>query len=97
MPHLRNTGLLIGVESPRSSIPIIDPSGALYKMDDDVTGRAPWSRKSKNALVKRHKAHLKTLGDDQNADRPVKQPLLPEAYQASARSIRDLDIVRPPR
>ncbi len=63
-------------------------------MDKDSAAQVPASRKSKNALVKTHKAHLKTLGSDPDADRPVKQPILEDGYQASTKSIRDLDIVR---
>ena len=50
-------------------------------------------RAGKNELVKKHKAHLKALSDDENAARAVKQPILTEAYPASTESIRNLKIV----
>jgi len=61
-----------------------------------VAGTVPIKRKSRNALLKAHKVHLKAQEVDDDAARLVKQPIMEEAYHASARSIRDLSIVRGP-
>ena len=53
----------------------------------------PPKRKAKDELVRTHVSHLKTQNANQNAPRAVKQPVLSEAYPASIRSIRDLEIV----
>ena len=57
-------------------------------------GKIPVTRKSRNALLKAHKAHLKAQENDEDEGRLVKQPVMEKAYQASAKSIRDLAIVR---
>jgi len=57
-------------------------------------GELPKNRKSKASLVKTHRAHLKGQDDTDDSERPVKKPILLEAYQASAKSIRELEIVR---
>ena len=59
-----------------------------------LAGTVPATRKSRNALLKVHKTHLKTQEDEEDTGRLVKQPVLETAYQASARSIRELEIVR---
>jgi hypothetical protein len=53
------------------------------------------TRKTRHALVKAHTSYLKKLGDDEHVGRLVKQPQIAEAYPVSARSIRDLELVRP--
>ena len=62
----------------------------------EEVGKVPPVRKSKNSLVKTHKAHLKAQENNEDAPRPVKQPVMLEAYQASAKSIRDLELVSEP-
>lgn len=61
-----------------------------------LVGQRPPKRTSRKTLVKRHNAHLKTqegtaTGD--NDPRPVKQVVLTDAYPASCRSIRELEMV----
>ncbi|KAK4240436.1 hypothetical protein C8A03DRAFT_31461 [Achaetomium macrosporum] len=59
----------------------------------DTVAAVPASRLSKEKLVKTHQAHLKKQDSSPNAPRPVKQPILSEAYPASAKSIRELEII----
>jgi hypothetical protein len=63
---------------------------------NDTTGRVPARRLTKDELVNTHKTYLKKQDNSPNAPRPVKQPLLSEAYPASTKSIRELDIVNHP-
>ncbi len=65
-------------------------------MDEDVIGKIPPSRKSRSSLVKTHKAHVESQDNDQTGPRPVKQPIILEAYNASAKSIRDLELASQP-
>lgn len=62
-------------------------------MANSLQGRVPPSRLSKQALLKTHKSHLKKQGKLQVNSRQVKQPVLTEAYQASTKSIKELEIV----
>ncbi|KAL2271351.1 hypothetical protein VTJ83DRAFT_722 [Remersonia thermophila] len=50
-------------------------------------------RFTKEELLQTHQTYLKTQDDSPNAPRPVKQPILSEAYPASTKSIRDLEII----
>ena len=58
------------------------------------TGAVPARRVTKEQLLKTHKTHLQKQDLSPNAPRPVKQPILSEAYPASIKSIRDVEIVR---
>lgn len=59
----------------------------------DTAGPLPVRRLSKDELVNTHKTHLEKQDNSPNAPRPVKQPIMSEAYPASTKSIRDLEIV----
>ncbi len=61
---------------------------------ENLAERPAASRTPRDVLVKTHNARLTTQDNDDSAARPVKQPLLEEAYQASTKSIKDLEIVR---
>ncbi|OIW23927.1 SET domain-containing protein [Coniochaeta ligniaria NRRL 30616] len=58
-----------------------------------LRGKLPPRRLAKEELARTHKSHLKKQDLTPDAPRPVKQPLLDQAYPASTRSIRDLEIV----
>lgn len=58
-----------------------------------LRGKLPSRRLNKEELARTHKSHLKKQDLTPDAPRPVKQPLLDQAYPASTRSIRDLEIV----
>jgi hypothetical protein len=58
--------------------------------------KQPPRRLSKEELMQTHKSHLKKQELNPNAPRPVKQPLLSEAYPASTQSIHDLELVKHP-
>lgn len=58
-----------------------------------LNGRVPPKRLPKDELARTHKSHLRKQDLNPNAPRPVKQPLLEQAYPASTKSIRDLEIV----
>ncbi|KAK3309870.1 uncharacterized protein B0T15DRAFT_16507 [Chaetomium strumarium] len=59
----------------------------------DAVAAVPASRPSKEKLVKTHQAHLKKQASSPNAPRPVKQPILSDAYPPSTKSIRELEII----
>lgn len=59
----------------------------------DTAGSVPKGRLTKEQLVKTHKTYLDKQDNSANAPRPVKQPILSEAYPASTKSIRELEIV----
>ncbi|KAK3945207.1 SET and MYND domain-containing protein 4 [Diplogelasinospora grovesii] len=59
----------------------------------DLKGKVPPRRLPKEELARTHKAHLKKQDLTPDAPRPVKQPIMEEAYPASTRPIRDLDII----
>ncbi|KAL2264246.1 hypothetical protein VTK26DRAFT_9022 [Humicola hyalothermophila] len=65
------------------------PNGAATKT---AAGAVP-RRLTKEQLLKTHQVHLKKQGNSPNAPRPVKQPILSEAYPASTKSIRELEII----
>ncbi|KAK4167213.1 SET and MYND domain-containing protein 4 [Cladorrhinum sp. PSN259] len=48
---------------------------------------------TKEQLLKTHNSHLKKQENLPDAPRPVKQPVLSEAYPASTKSIREVDII----
>ena len=75
------------------AVVVAAPSTAPTK---DTAGRVPAGRLSKDELVNTHKTYLKKQDNSPNAPRPVKQPILSEAYPASTKSIRELDIVNNP-
>jgi len=56
-------------------------------------GTVPSRRLTKDELIKSHNAHLKKQKNAPNAPRAVKQPVMSEAYPASTKSIRELEIV----
>ncbi len=53
-------------------------------------------RLGKEELVGTHKKHLDQQNNSPHAPRAVKQPIMSEAYPASIKSIRDLEIVSYP-
>ncbi len=71
------------------AVDVAAPSMAPIK---DTVG-ASVRRPSKEELVNTHKTYLDKQDDSPHAPRAVKQPALEEAYPASTRSIRDLEIV----
>ncbi|KAK0630223.1 hypothetical protein B0T17DRAFT_488123 [Bombardia bombarda] len=60
---------------------------------DCVAGGIPPQRLSKEELTKTHKTHLKNQDLSPDAPRPVKQPIMAEAYPASTKSIREVEII----
>ena len=74
------------------AVDVAAPSMALTKDTISATAAAV-RRLSKEELVNTHKTHLEKQDDSPHAPRAVKQPVLEEAYPASTRSIRDLEIV----
>ncbi|KAL2021602.1 hypothetical protein VTK56DRAFT_6955 [Thermocarpiscus australiensis] len=66
------------------------PSMAATK---DAAGAVPVRRLTKEELVKTHRTYLKKQDNSPDAPRPVKQPIMSEAYPASTKSIRELDII----
>ena len=61
-----------------------------------ATGTVPPRRWAKEDLVKTHQTYLAKQGNAPDGPRPVKQPAMAQAYPASTKSIRDLDLVRIP-
>ncbi|KAH8882509.1 hypothetical protein GQ53DRAFT_812008 [Thozetella sp. PMI_491] len=59
----------------------------------DLKEQLPPSKSSREQLIKTHRSHLKKQDLVDDAPRPVKQPVMSEAYPASARSIKDLEII----
>lgn len=63
-------------------------------MANKVVGTVPSNKASRITLLKTHQSHVISQPDVQTANaRPVKQPLLNEAYAASTKSLRDLELV----
>jgi hypothetical protein len=60
---------------------------------DSLRGSVPPKRLTKEELLRTHKSHLQKQDLAPDAPRPVKQPFLEQAYPASTKSIRDLEIV----
>ncbi|KAK4193215.1 hypothetical protein QBC35DRAFT_519407 [Podospora australis] len=58
-----------------------------------VEPTTPRKRPTKEELLKTHNTHIKKQETAPNAPRPVKQPILSEAYPASTKSIRDVEII----
>lgn len=54
----------------------------------------PPRRLTREELTKTHKSHLKKQDLSPDAPRPVKQPVMTEAYPASTKSIREVEIVK---
>jgi hypothetical protein len=69
---------------------VIAPSMVSTK---DNTGVLPKRRLTKEELTKTHSTHLKKQDNSPHAPRPVKQPVMSDAYPASSKSIRELEIV----
>ncbi|KAL2137279.1 hypothetical protein VTI74DRAFT_5010 [Chaetomium olivicolor] len=59
----------------------------------ETAGAIPSRRLTKEELVETHKTHLTSQNNSPNAPRPVKQPLMADAYPASTKSIRELEII----
>ncbi len=74
------------------AVDVAAPSMALTK---DTVGAAavPVRRLGKEELVNTHKTYLEKQDNSPHAPRAVKQPVLEEAYPASTKSIKDLEIV----
>jgi hypothetical protein len=75
------------------AVAVTAPSMAATK---DAAGTVPVRRLAKDELVNTHKSHLTKQDDSPHAARAVKQPVMSEAYPASTKSIRDLEIVSHP-
>ncbi|KAK3488611.1 hypothetical protein B0T13DRAFT_514986 [Neurospora crassa] len=62
---------------------------------NSLAGTIPTKKLTKEQLFKTHAEHIKQQNATQtpNGPRPVKQPNLAEAYPASTKSIRDLEII----
>lgn len=58
-----------------------------------MTGKVPPQKHTKAELLKTHNAHVKKQDLAPNAPRPVKQPVMADAYPASTKSIKDVEIV----
>jgi hypothetical protein len=71
-------------------------SGSEAGVAKERNGAVPVRRLTKEQLLETHKGHLKKQDLSPNAPRPVKQPILTEAYPASTKSIRDVDLVSVP-
>ncbi|KAH6650507.1 hypothetical protein F5144DRAFT_480270 [Chaetomium tenue] len=69
---------------------VIAPSMASAK---DNTGALPKRRLTKEELTKTHSVHLKKQDNSPHAPRPVKQPVMSDAYPASSKSISELEII----
>ncbi len=74
------------------AVDVAAPSMAPTKDTIGATA-APVRRLGKEELVNTHKSYLEKQDNSPHAPRAVKQPVLEEAYPASTRSIRDLEIV----
>ncbi|KXX79429.1 SET and MYND domain-containing protein 4 [Madurella mycetomatis] len=59
----------------------------------EAAGAVPTRRPTREELINTHKTHLKKQDNSPNAPRPVKQPILSDAYPASTKSIRELEII----
>lgn len=68
-------------------------SGSEADVAKERTGAMPARRLTKEELLETHKGHLTKQDLSPNAPRPVKQPILSEAYPASTKSIREVDLV----
>jgi hypothetical protein len=62
-------------------------------MTNTLVGTVPAKKLTRDELVRTHRSHLKKQDLSPDAPRPVKQPMLEELYNASTKSIRDLEIV----
>lgn len=75
------------------AVVVAAPSNASMAATKDAAGTVPPKRLTKDELVKTHAVYLKKQSNSPNAPRAVKQPVMSEAYPASTKSIRDLEIV----
>ena len=78
----------MAVAAKKKTITSAAPKGLL-------AGTIPTKKLTKEQLFKTHEGHIKKQNAAQapNGPRAVKQPNLAEAYPASTKSIRDLEIV----
>ncbi|KAK0734621.1 hypothetical protein B0T26DRAFT_746502 [Lasiosphaeria miniovina] len=58
-----------------------------------LVGQPPPRKLTKEELIRTHKTHLKKQDLSPDEARPVKQPVLSEAYPASTKSIRDVEFM----
>ncbi|KAK4129149.1 hypothetical protein N657DRAFT_586828 [Parathielavia appendiculata] len=72
------------------AVAVASPGVASFR---EPAGPTPPRRLTKEELVKTHSTHLKKQDSSPNTPRPVKQPIMSEAYPASTKSIRELDII----
>ncbi|KAK3329936.1 hypothetical protein B0H66DRAFT_468732 [Apodospora peruviana] len=66
---------------------------AAATIKDDLAGQVPPRRLTKTELLKTHKTHIKKQDLAPDAPRPVKQPIMSDAYPASTKLIRDVEII----
>jgi len=71
----------------------ITPNMAAATSPKEAGESLPPKRLTKEELLKTHKSHLKKQDLSPDGPRPVKQPVMAEAYPASTKSIREVDIV----
>lgn len=83
-----NIAMAVAVPAPSTAVPASVSAKAKSK-----AGAVPPRRLTKEALATTHNAHLKKQSTSPLAPRPVKQPVLADAYPASTKSIRELEIV----
>jgi hypothetical protein len=81
----------MAVVVPAPGLPVTTDAPAATS--PSTTKRVTFKRLTKEELLKTHQAYLKTQDNSPDAPRPVKQPILSEAYPASTKSIRELEIV----
>ncbi|KAJ9150382.1 SET domain-containing protein [Pleurostoma richardsiae] len=62
-------------------------------LDQTLKGQRPPRRRTKGELLRIHASHLRRQCLSQVHDRPVKQPVLGDAYPASTQSIKNLEIM----
>lgn len=71
----------------------VAPAPTMSAPPKELIGALPPRRLTKEELTKTHKSHLKKQDLSPDAPRPVKQPIMSEAYPASTKSIREVEIV----
>lgn len=73
----------MAVAAPSKTTPVKDP----------LVGRVPPRKLTREELLKTHRAHVKKQDLAPDAPRPVKQPIMADAYPACTKSLKELEIV----
>jgi len=79
--------------STRPAEPTANNPEASDSSKAQIVGNVPPRKLTRKELLKTHKKHVEKQDRAPNAPRPVKQPFMHQAYPASTKSIRDLEIV----